>query len=194
MAMTFICNAIAGWGLDFAWPFLLRYPKRHIAVIDDVCMTHSAPSGQKSGEGNLYSVPVPYGEREEETRRNAEYHYFPSRVQAMGLPYRPMIEVGIVMKTLNRSEDVLDVHHQRLPLPNRLPRYITPNRSLIMQLLGRSDSGDGMVNQSPQLDLMPQRLVVLCAFALFLIGFVRIKNRSPLFQSILRRGGRSFKS
>ncbi|PSC68261.1 Sorbitol dehydrogenase [Micractinium conductrix] len=28
-------NAYVGWGLDFVWPFLLRYPKDRIAVIDE---------------------------------------------------------------------------------------------------------------------------------------------------------------
>lgn len=91
-------NAFAGWGLDFTWPFLLRYPRRHIGVIDDVCMTHSAPSGRRVGEGNLYSVPVPYNEREEETRRVGEYGYYASRVEAMGFVYRNMQTLGIVPK------------------------------------------------------------------------------------------------
>jgi hypothetical protein len=77
----------AGWGLDFTWPFLLRYPRRRVAVIDDACMVHSAAQGSKRGaEGDLYAVPVPYDEREEESRRVAEYGYYPSRVEAMGLP------------------------------------------------------------------------------------------------------------
>ena len=91
-------NAFAGWGLDFTWPFLLRYPRRHIGVIDDVCMTHSAPSGRRVGEGNLYSVPVPYTEREEETRRVGEYGYYASRVEAMGFVYRNMQTLGVVPK------------------------------------------------------------------------------------------------
>lgn len=43
----------AGWGLDFTWPFLMRYPRRRIAVIDEVCMIHSAAQGSKRGEGNM---------------------------------------------------------------------------------------------------------------------------------------------
>jgi hypothetical protein len=48
----------AGWGLDFVWPFLLRYPKQQIAVIDEVCMWHPKHGANKAG--SLYSVEAPY--------------------------------------------------------------------------------------------------------------------------------------
>ena len=48
----------AGWGLDFVWPFLLKYPKDKIAVLDDVCIYHPHSSA-KSGPG-LYDVKAPY--------------------------------------------------------------------------------------------------------------------------------------
>ncbi len=33
VAWTFV---LVGWGLDFVWPFLLKYPRNKIAVIDQV--------------------------------------------------------------------------------------------------------------------------------------------------------------
>ena len=93
-------------GLDFIWPFLLRYPRRHVAVIDDVCMVHSNAAGQSQGENNLYAVPVPYNEREEESRRLAEFGYWPSRVEAMGIPYRGMETFGGVERTIYKPEDL----------------------------------------------------------------------------------------
>jgi hypothetical protein len=95
-------NAYTGWGLDFIWPFLLRYPRAKIAVIDEVCMQHpGAPPGalaaakvvigrepgyrakvQKKKEHSLYSAAnLPYSQQEEEHRREVEYQYFPSRIQ-----------------------------------------------------------------------------------------------------------------
>ncbi len=50
--------AAAGWGLDHVWPFLLRYPLRQIAVIDDVCMWH--PTHRANKQGSLYDVEAPY--------------------------------------------------------------------------------------------------------------------------------------
>jgi len=95
-------NAYTGWGLDFIWPFLLRYPRAKIAVIDEVCMQHpGAPPGapaaakvvigepgyrakvqKKKKEHSLYSAAnLPYSQQEEEHRREVEYQYFPSRIK-----------------------------------------------------------------------------------------------------------------
>jgi len=93
-------NAYTGWGLDFTWPFLLRYPQRHIGVIDDVCMRHTQGAGEAKGDNNLYSVPAPYDEREEESRRAAEYGYYPSRAEAMGYDYRSVKALGQVETSL----------------------------------------------------------------------------------------------
>ncbi len=38
----------AGWGLDFVWPFLLRYPRDRIAVVDQVCMFHPPSTPNKA--------------------------------------------------------------------------------------------------------------------------------------------------
>jgi len=114
-------NAYAGWGLDFTWPFLLRYPKRHIAVIDEVCMTHAAPIGGKTGEGDLYSVPVPYSQQEEETRRVGEFGYYQSRVEAMGLPYRNMETLGEVQITYSEKEQLLESMGPSAALEDFLP-------------------------------------------------------------------------
>ena len=89
--------------------FLYRYPERHIGVIDDVCMRHSQGAGESKGDNNLYSVPAPYDEREEESRRVAEYGYYPSRVEAMGYNYRTITARGQVERSVSGpSDDVLD--------------------------------------------------------------------------------------
>jgi hypothetical protein len=67
----------AGWGLDWVWPYLLRYPRDSIAVIDEICMVHPHTVGTKSGEGSVYDVWAPYDAEEEEKRRRVEYHYNP---------------------------------------------------------------------------------------------------------------------
>lgn len=92
-------NAHTGWGLDFIWPYLLRYPTNKIAVLDEVCVTHTNAAGQRSDgdEGNLYQIPRAYSQQEEEGRRAAEYGYWPSRVQAMGFEYRGMEQLGSVV-------------------------------------------------------------------------------------------------
>lgn len=168
----FFLDVPAGWGLDFAWPFILRYPKRHIAVIDDVCMVHSSPAGGKEGEGNLYSVPVPYSEREEEERRKAEYHYYPSRLNAMGLPFRPMIELGVVYKSINDSDSIPRVTHTVFPLPNRLPKVIHPHGRSALSLFF---SKNGYMNHSSEIgNLLSNRssffifcVIILVSVALY---------------------------
>ncbi|KAL4430961.1 hypothetical protein ABPG75_006217 [Micractinium tetrahymenae] len=92
-------DAYTGWGLDFVWPFLLQYPRDRVAVIDDACMTHPHFAQAKKGEGSVYAALakiVPYDSREEEARRDGQYNYYPSEVQALGFPYRPIEVVGMV--------------------------------------------------------------------------------------------------
>lgn len=31
---------LTGWGLDYVWPYLLRYPSDEIGIIDAVCVSH----------------------------------------------------------------------------------------------------------------------------------------------------------
>ena len=46
--------ALAGWGLDFVWPYLLGYPADRLAVIDEVCMYH--PNAAKQPCRSLYDA------------------------------------------------------------------------------------------------------------------------------------------
>lgn len=39
-------NAVTGWGLDYAWPKLLGYPRNKIGIIDQVAVHHTRPGGQ----------------------------------------------------------------------------------------------------------------------------------------------------
>ena len=45
---SWVCARGAGWGLDFVWPFLLRYPRDKIAVVDQVCMFHPPSTPNKA--------------------------------------------------------------------------------------------------------------------------------------------------
>ena len=42
-----LADSYTGWGLDIAWPFLLKYPHDRIGVIDAVCLTHPAVQPEK---------------------------------------------------------------------------------------------------------------------------------------------------
>jgi len=48
LSHTFSEN-VSGWGLDFYWPKLLKYPKNKIAVIDHICATHTRPMDRNKG-------------------------------------------------------------------------------------------------------------------------------------------------
>lgn len=48
LAHTF-SESISGWGLDFYWPKLLKYPKNKIAVFDHICATHTRPVNTNKG-------------------------------------------------------------------------------------------------------------------------------------------------
>eukprot|EP00887_Chlorella_sp_A99_P006707 scaffold3.g6707.t1 len=42
-----------GWGLDSLWPYLLRFPRDGLAVVDAVCMAHTRSAGAgHSGQSN----------------------------------------------------------------------------------------------------------------------------------------------
>ncbi|KFM26396.1 hypothetical protein F751_4889 [Auxenochlorella protothecoides] len=84
-------DAYTGWGLDFVWPFLLKYPKNRIAVIDEVCMVH--PSKKLSGQ-SIYSSGAPYDQRVEEARREAQFGYTRAAVRRLGYPFYAVQEFG----------------------------------------------------------------------------------------------------
>lgn len=61
----------AGWGLDWLWPFLLGYPARQVAFIDDVCVIHPQKELQDPRKVSMYSVMQrPYGEEYEQYARS----------------------------------------------------------------------------------------------------------------------------
>ena len=53
-------EAYTGWGLDFVWPFLLRYPRDSIAIVDAVCVDHAKLP--ESGRERVYSAEMPRNE------------------------------------------------------------------------------------------------------------------------------------
>lgn len=82
-----------GWGLDFVWPFLLKYPTNRIAVLDEVCMVHPE---KKKGSKSIYSSGAPYDQRVEEARREAQFGYTRAAVRRLGYPFYPVQELGAV--------------------------------------------------------------------------------------------------
>ena len=55
-----LAMASSGWGLDHIWPFLMRYPRDKIAVIDAVCMLHPTFDIQ-AGKESVYANRHPLG-------------------------------------------------------------------------------------------------------------------------------------
>ena len=55
-----LAMASSGWGLDHVWPFLMRYPRDRIAVIDAVCMLHPT-SDIQAGKESVYANRHPLG-------------------------------------------------------------------------------------------------------------------------------------
>jgi hypothetical protein len=37
---------LSSYGFDFLWPYILKYPKDRIAIIDEIVMFHNRPIGQ----------------------------------------------------------------------------------------------------------------------------------------------------
>lgn len=54
---TFNLN-LSGWGFDYLWPHLLRYPEDKIAIIDDIVMEHTKPQGGTYSE-KRFPIPPP---------------------------------------------------------------------------------------------------------------------------------------
>lgn len=93
-------DAYTGWGLDFVWPFLLKYPRNRIAVIDDVCMIH--PAGKKKTQ-SIYDSDAPYNQRVEQSRREALYGYTRAAVRRMGFSYKAVEEFGYIPKPAEQA-------------------------------------------------------------------------------------------
>eukprot|EP00887_Chlorella_sp_A99_P005466 scaffold1.g5466.t1 len=153
-------NAFTGWGLDFTWPFLLKYPKDKIAVIDAVCMFH--PSGSKPTGDSLYASGLPFSEREEEARRAAEYGYFESETKKLGRPYRSVEVLGGIPATPRAAgflKQTADELHARLGglLPLLLLAQTAALCTACLVLADRRLRGAGLALRLPPL---PARLRV----------------------------------
>ena len=60
----------AGWGLDWLWPFLLGYPPKQVAFIDEVCVIHPKKTLQDPDKVSMYSIlKRPHGEEYEQYSR-----------------------------------------------------------------------------------------------------------------------------
>ena len=50
-------EAYTGWGLDFVWPYLMKYPRDKVAVVDAVCIDHAKEAA--ADRQRLYNVQMP---------------------------------------------------------------------------------------------------------------------------------------
>ncbi|KAL3132101.1 hypothetical protein ABBQ32_008710 [Trebouxia sp. C0010 RCD-2024] len=80
---TTLSTADSGYGLDWIWPFLLKYADNKIAVIDEVCIIHPRQSLQQLGKMSMYDTnPSLKGwELQEEKVQFRKYGYSPKRLR-----------------------------------------------------------------------------------------------------------------
>lgn len=52
-----LTEAYTGWSLDFVWPFLLKYPRDKVAIVDAVCIDHAEEP--VAGRQRLYNAKMP---------------------------------------------------------------------------------------------------------------------------------------
>lgn len=55
-----LTEAYTGWALDFIWPFLLKFPRDKVAIVDAVCMGHSLQP--QAGKKTVYDAEMPRNE------------------------------------------------------------------------------------------------------------------------------------
>lgn len=55
-------EAYTGWGLDFVWPWLLKFPRKSIAIVDGLCMEHPPPHEAQAGKERVYNAEMPRNE------------------------------------------------------------------------------------------------------------------------------------
>lgn len=72
---TFDLNR-SGWGYDFLWPCLLRYPKDKIAIVDSIEIVHTNPVG-----GNYSPARFPTSPLDEMHELFRKYYITPSQVE-----------------------------------------------------------------------------------------------------------------
>ncbi|GAB4815444.1 hypothetical protein N2152v2_002490 [Parachlorella kessleri] len=87
-----------GYGLDFAWPALLHWPRNKVAVVDDICMVHP-PSPPGGKPGGLYDVTGRFTQEsgyQEQQRTNRKYNYWQPVVWSHGFLWKtPKIFGGV---------------------------------------------------------------------------------------------------
>ena len=55
-----LTEAHTGWALDFIWPYLLKFPKDKVAIVDETCIEHNLHPIE--GRKRVYWVDMPRNE------------------------------------------------------------------------------------------------------------------------------------
>ncbi|KAL3156458.1 hypothetical protein ABBQ38_000763 [Trebouxia sp. C0009 RCD-2024] len=78
-----LSTSASGYGLDWIWPFLLKYADNKIAVIDEVCVIHPRQSLQELGKMSMYDTnPSLKGwELQEEKAQFRKFGYSARRIR-----------------------------------------------------------------------------------------------------------------
>ncbi|KAL3132160.1 hypothetical protein ABBQ32_008768 [Trebouxia sp. C0010 RCD-2024] len=78
-----LSTSASGYGLDWIWPFLLKYSDNKIAVIDEVCVIHPRQSLQELGKMSMYDTnPLLQGwELQEEKAQFRKFGYSARRIR-----------------------------------------------------------------------------------------------------------------
>lgn len=94
---------LAGWGLDSLWPFLLKYPRDRLAIIDDVCMIH--PNRIKEPGTNVYDAAAGgiQGGWREEFALYAQWGFSDEAVQALGWTNKTGREMKLVLGSVPQA-------------------------------------------------------------------------------------------
>lgn len=98
-----MAKARIGWGLDSLWPFLLKYPRDRLAIIDDVCMIH--PNRVKEPGTNVYDAAAGgiQGGWREEFALYKQWGYSDAAVQALGWTNKTGREMQLVLGSVPQA-------------------------------------------------------------------------------------------
>lgn len=88
-----LTEAYTGWGLDFVWPFLLKFPRDKIAIVDSVCLGHK---DVKEGRKRVYSTNMPRNEYEEKDFQLEKWGYNEESLKPHGMTYWVPVEFSSV--------------------------------------------------------------------------------------------------
>lgn len=83
MVLPTLDEAYSGWGLDFIWPYLAKFPRNSIGIIDSVCIHHKHALSQDN-KASLYWIEMPRSVQDEWTYHFDKFGYTRSTVESSG--------------------------------------------------------------------------------------------------------------